>query len=553
MEQPIERRSVTAAQTGQEYVPSSKIRSAADIERAAAGVIDVDAKTTTYVVLACIIAASGGVLFGYDGGTTGGVESMAQFSRWFFPQTGDSSFYCKYNNKSLQAYSAIMHFTGSLASIPASYFTQHWGRKGSMIIAGTAFCIGAVCQASAKNTFAPLFLGRIFWGIGVGFGDHCAFIYTAEMAPPRWRGRLNTIVQLGTIGGIVVANAINIGTNKWIAGWRISLGLAAVPGSILLLGGLFLPETPNSLVERGYLSEAKSVLQKVRGTKDVDVEFDTIVLANEALKGMENPWRAIFRRRNRPQLVLAIAMPFFQQWSGVNGVSFFAPQIFAGVNALGSGNQGSLIAAVIVNGVQLIATIITVFIVDRVGRRTLLISGSVLGFAAEIAVAIVFAVAAGKNAVDLPFGASIAAIVLIGLYSISFGFAWGPIGWLIPSEIHDLNTRAAGQSITVFTQLVSGATVTQTFLNMLCSLKYGIYIFFGVWQFIAIFFTYFLVPETRGVPIEECANFVRAHKVWRHIAYPGGIVPQNEVVTQMQRLSVNLPAEQTADGAASKR
>ena len=77
-------------------------------------------------------------------------------------------------------------------------------------------------------------------------------------------------------------------------------------------GGLFLPETPNSLVERGYLSEAKGVLQKVRGTKDVDVEFDTIVLANEALKGMENPWRAIFRRRNRPQLCLAIAMPFFQ-------------------------------------------------------------------------------------------------------------------------------------------------------------------------------------------------------------------------------------------------
>lgn len=77
-------------------------------------------------------------------------------------------------------------------------------------------------------------------------------------------------------------------------------------------GGLFLPETPNNLVERGYLSEAKSVLQKVRGTKDVDVEFDTIVLAHEALKGMENPWRAIFRRRNRPQLILAIAMPFFQ-------------------------------------------------------------------------------------------------------------------------------------------------------------------------------------------------------------------------------------------------
>lgn len=117
-----------------------------------------------------------------------------------------------------------------------------------------------------------------------------------------------------------------------------------------------------------------------------------------------------------------------RQWSGVNGVSFFAPQIFAGVNALGSGNEGSLIAAVIVNGVQLIATIITVFIVDRVGRRTLLIGGSMLGFSAEIAVAIVFAVSAGTNAIQLPYGASIAAIVLVG----SAAFAWLFI--LLPSE-----------------------------------------------------------------------------------------------------------------------
>ena len=93
---------------------------------------------------------------------------MAQFSRWFFPSTGNatSSFYCKYNDHTLQAYSAIMHFTGALASIPASYFTQHWGRKGSMIIAGTAFCIGAVFQASAKSTVALLFIGRVFWGVG---------------------------------------------------------------------------------------------------------------------------------------------------------------------------------------------------------------------------------------------------------------------------------------------------------------------------------------------------------------------------------------------------
>lgn len=101
----------------------------------------------------------------------------------------------------------------------------------------------------------------------------------------------------------------------------------------------------------------------------------------------------------------------------MNGVSFFAPQIFAGINALGSGNKGSLIAAIIVNGVQLIATLITVFIVDRVGRRMLLVSGSALGFAAEIAVAVVFATSASSNAINLPYGASIASIVLVGTLS----------------------------------------------------------------------------------------------------------------------------------------
>ncbi|KAK9793166.1 hypothetical protein WJX73_001731, partial [Symbiochloris irregularis] len=244
---------------------SSYGRPGISVEQAAAGVVDVDAKATTYVVLACIIAASGGLLFGYDGGITGGVEAMHQFAASFFPSTvnaPDRDFYCKYNDETLSAYSSVMHFTGSVASFAASYFTQHHGRTRSMIIAGTAYCIGAVLQGAAKNTIALLFIGRIFWGIGVGFGDHCAFIYTAEMAPPRWRGRLNTLVQLGTISGIVVGTGINVGASFLEWGWRLPLSLAAVPGSILLLGGLFLPETPNSLIERGYNDKARAVLEK---------------------------------------------------------------------------------------------------------------------------------------------------------------------------------------------------------------------------------------------------------------------------------------------------
>ncbi|CAK0787907.1 hypothetical protein CVIRNUC_011129 [Coccomyxa viridis] len=518
-------------------------------EKAAFGAIDVEAKVTVYVVLACTIAASGGVLFGYDAGITGGVESMQQFAEWWFPDTvgvRENNFYCRFNDKTLQAYSAIMHFTGALSSLPAGYVTQHFGRTTSMRVAGTAYILGAILQAAASRTIAMLFIGRILWGIGVGFGDHCAFIYTAEMAPPRLRGRLNTLVQCGTITGIVIASAINIGTNRIIWGWRISLALAAVPGSILLLGGIFLPNTPNSLMELGRADMAKSVLQRVRGTKDVDEEFDSIIIADKAVRHLENPWRNIMRRRNRPQLCLAIAMPFLQQWSGVNAVSFFAPQIFAGVSAFSSGgNEGALYAALLVNGVQWIATVITVICVDKVGRRSLLLSGSILGLLADFIVAVVFAVTYTGGA-NLPESASVASIVLISVYSISFGFSWGPIGWLVPSEVHDLNTRSAGQSITVFTQLLSGAIVTQVFLMMMCTMKYGVFVFFGVWQTIALIFTALLVPETRGVPIEKSASLVRSHWLWRHVAYQGGHIPEED---RYEHRSINGKVRSSAAGA----
>jgi sugar porter (SP) family MFS transporter len=525
------------------------------LERAAAGVVDIDAKTTVYVVLACLVAASGGLLFGYDGGCTGGVESFPQFQRWWFPSVigkPNTDFYCKYDDKVLSTYSAIMHFTGALASLPASYFTQHYGRTRSMIIAGTAYCLGSILQAAAMRSIAMLFIGRVFWGIGVGFGDHCAFIYTAEMAPPKLRGRLNSLVQCGTITGIVIANAINVGTINWIAGWRISLGLAFIPGSILLLGGLFLPDTPNSLVERGHFQKAREVLRRIRGTPDVDVEYETIVVANDAVKHAENPWKAILRRRNRPQLALAIAMPFFQQWSGVNAISFFAPQIFAGISTFNKGLEGPLYAALLVNGVQWIATIVTVCIVDKVGRRPLLISASIVGTIADFAVAILFAQTYNGTAY-LPYGASIGSIVLIGLYSLSFGWGWGPIGWLIPSEVHDLNTRSAGQSITVFTQLLSGAIVTEVFLQMMCTMKYGVFIFFGLWQFIAIIFCVIFLPEMRGVPIEEAADFVRAHWAWRRIAYPGGRIPASDKQkgTQLSNAPYNGDSKDPA-GASNK-
>jgi len=154
----------------------------------------------------------------------------------------------------------------------------------------------------------------------------------------------------------------------------------------------------------------------------------------------------------------------------------------------------------------------------------LLLCGSIQGFLAEIAAAILLAVTY-QGGQFIPQGPSIGMLVLICIFSISFGYAWGPLGWLVPSEIQPLNTRSAGQSITVFTQLVSGATVTQTFLLMLCSWQWGTFLFFGIIHGLAILFVIFLVPETGNVPIEEVSHVVRSHWLWRRVAFKNGVVP----------------------------
>ncbi|KAK9807820.1 hypothetical protein WJX72_010227 [[Myrmecia] bisecta] len=483
-----------------------------------------EARLTAFVVLACVVAASGGLLFGYDGGVTGGTLSMEGFQRDFFPSTlnppPETDPYCKYNLKLLQLYASLMHFTGSVASIPAGFFTRSHGRTRAMALAGTSFLSGCVFLAAAQGSqFWMIMVGRVFWGVGVGFADQSVTIYNAEVAPPQWRGALNSLFQLCTVTGILIAQAINIGTIKNVPwGWRLSLGLAAVPGTLLLLGGLFLPESPNSLIQRGQQERGKRVLQRLRGTHNVDYEFNTIVEAEEAEMHLaENPWRAIFRKRNRAQLTLAMAMPFFQQWTGINAVIFFSPQLFAGVGSLGSGASGALVASVIIGAVQVVGTIFGIAMVDRVGRRTLLLFASAQGAVAEFGLAILFAQGFHAGVTNFSQGASIGAILLVCVFVFAFGYGGGPLGWLVPSEVQPLGTRSAGQSITVTTQLLSGAIVGQSFLNMLCSMKYGVFIFFGAFHAMAFVFCWFLLPETRGLPIEEVADHVRAHWFWRRV------------------------------------
>uniref|UniRef100_A0A2N9HK10 Major facilitator superfamily (MFS) profile domain-containing protein n=1 Tax=Fagus sylvatica TaxID=28930 RepID=A0A2N9HK10_FAGSY len=350
-------------------------------------------KMTPFVVLSCMIAATGGVIFGYDIGISGGVTSMEPFLKKFFPEVYTKmnedtkiSNYCKFDSQLLTSFTSSLYIAGLVASLFASSITRAFGRKPSILTGGVAFLAGSALGGAALNVYMLIF-GRILLGIGIGFANQSVPLYLSEMAPPNYRGATNIGFQLCVGIGVLSANLINFGTEKikggW--GWRISLAMAAVPASILTLGALFLPETPNSLIQNNKDHEkAKLMLQRVRDTNDVQAELDDLIKASSISKTIKHPFKNILQRKYRPQLVMAIAIPFFQQVTGINVISFYAPVLF---RTIGLGESASLLSSLMITGVLGTAfTFISMLIVDKLGRRALFMIGGIQMFLSQIMV-----------------------------------------------------------------------------------------------------------------------------------------------------------------------
>ncbi|CAN1280281.1 Sugar transport protein 13 [Linum perenne] len=451
---------------------------------ASAGGTEFEAKITPIVILSCIMAATGGLMFGYDVGVSGGVTSMPPFLEKFFPvvhrktqdQSQLNSNYCKYDNQGLQLFTSSLYLAGLTATFFASYTTRTLGRRPTMLIAGIFFLAGVVLNAAAQD-LAMLIVGRILLGCGVGFANQVFKLYISH--------------QLNVTIGILFANLINYGTAKikggW--GWRLSLGLAGVPAVLLTLGALIVSETPNSLIERGRLDEGKAVLKRIRGTDKVEPEFLELVEASRIAKSVKHPFRNLLKRRNRPQLVIAIALQIFQQCTGINAIMFYAPVLF---NTLGFKSDASLYSAL--------------------GRRMLLLEAGVQMFFSQVIIAVILGIKVTDHSDDLGKGFAILVVIMVCTFVSAFAWSWGPLGWLIPSETFPLETRSAGQSVTVCVNLLFTFVIAQAFLSMLCHFKFGIFLFFSGWVAVMSVFVFFLVPETKNIPIEEMTE-----KVWgRH-------------------------------------
>ncbi|KAL0321196.1 UNVERIFIED_CONTAM: Sugar carrier protein C [Sesamum radiatum] len=490
---------------------------------------------TPYVIVTCVIAAMGGLIFGYDIGISGGVTSMDSFLQKFFPsvyrkQKADDTTnqYCKFDSQTLTMFTSSLYLAALLSSLVASTVTRKLGRKLSMLFGGVLFCAGALINGFAKAVWM-LIVGRIFLGFGIGFANQSVPLYLSEMAPYKYRGALNIGFQLSITVGILAANVLNYGFAKikggW--GWRLSLGGAMVPALIITVGSLILPETPNSMIERGNQEEARTKLKRIRGVADVDEEFNDLVAASEASRRVEHPWRNLLQKKYRPHLTMAIAIPFFQQLTGINVIMFYAPVLF---KTIGFGSDNALMSAVITGGVNVLATIVSIYGVDKWGRRFLFIEGGIQMLICQVVVAICIGVKFGVNGDpgELPRWYAIVVVLFICIYVAGFAWSWGPLGWLVPSEIFPLEIRSAAQSLNVSVNMVFTFAVAQVFMTMLCHLKFGLFLFFGFFVIVMTLFIYFFLPETKNIPIEEMVIVWKEHWFWSRymsdVDYPNGSI-----------------------------
>ncbi|CAN6445816.1 unnamed protein product [Victoria cruziana] len=338
--------------------------------------LEFQGKFTFYVFICCIMSAFGGLMFGYDIGISGGVTSMDDFLIKFFPKVYQrkqkiiEDNYCKYDNQYLQLFTSSLYMAALFSTFFASHACKKYGRRPTMRAASLFFLVGVILNAAAMN-LTMLIIGRILLGIGVGFANSAVPLFLSEIAPARIRGGLNILFQLLITVGILVANLMNYRTSTihpW--GWRISLGGAAIPAILLCIGSLFIAETPTSLIQRGHLEEGKATLKKIRGTDDVEAEYNDIYQACQAANLVKYPFRKLANRHNRPPLVIAIVMQVFQQFTGINAIMFYAPVLF---QTIGFKNDASLLSSVIMGLVNVLCTMVSVLYVDKVGRRVLLL------------------------------------------------------------------------------------------------------------------------------------------------------------------------------------
>ncbi|XP_076884127.1 sugar carrier protein C-like [Bidens hawaiensis] len=271
------------------------------------------------------------------------------------------------------------------------------------------------------------------------------------------------------------------------------------------------------MVERGKFEEARAKLHRIRGVDDVDEEFNDLTYASEESRKNEHQWRNLWQKKHIPHLTMAILISFFQQLTEINVIIFYAPVLF---KMIGFGGNASLMSAVILGIVNVLATCVSIYCVDKWGRGFLFLVGGAQMLICQVAVAIFIGIKFGVNGNprDLPRLYAIIVVFFICIHVAGFAWSWGPLGWLVPSEIFPLDIRSAAQSINVSFNMFFTFLIAQSFLTMLCHLKFGTFLFFALWVVVMTMFVYMFLPETKNIPIEEMTIVWKNHWFWSRFA-----------------------------------
>ncbi|KAH7925500.1 general substrate transporter [Leucogyrophana mollusca] len=488
-----------------------------------------------------VFASLGGLLYGYNQGVFSGVLSMYTF---------DQRMASAVDNPTTKGWLvAILELGAWVGVLATGYLADKLSRKYTIVLAVVVFCIGVIVQAAAYQP-SSIYGGRFITGLGVGSLSMAVPLYNAELAPPEVRGSLVALQQLAITFGIMISFWIDYGTNyiggtgagQSEAAWRIPLALQLVPAIILGVGILFMPFSPRQgsaslltpnirwLVNQGRDDEALAVLSRARRSPPesdlVQIEFLEIRAQylfekeTNAIKfpqyqdgsrssafkqGFYDYLSLLGTRTLLYRVAVGSLIMFFQQWTGVNAILYYAPSIFADLGL--TGNATSLLATGVVGIVMFLATIPAVIWVDKVGRKPVLVSGAFLMAACHFIIAVLFGLYHNTWATHIMInwflGAGWGACVLVWIFSIAFGYSWGPCSWIVVAEIWPLSIRGKGISIAASSNWMNNFIVGQVTPTMLTHLGFGTFVFFGAFSLMGGLFVLIFVPETKGLSLEE--------------------------------------------------
>ncbi|KAK4150244.1 putative sugar transporter protein [Chaetomidium leptoderma] len=458
----------------------------------------------------------GGMLFGWDIGTIGGVLAMPAMQEQFGyvhydpPAKADMS----------QNIASTLQAGCFAACFVTPWLTDRWGRRWALIGTGLVTLVGVVLQTGSvdKGSLAVMYVGRFVAGLGVGAASMLTPLYVAECAPRSIRGGLTTFYQLFIVSGVMISFWINYGALQHFSGkatYAVPLALQALPALLLVIFMFMVPESPRWTATQDDWESTTKILVRLRNLPAehpyVQNELQEMgqQLANEKRLIGDASTKALLKEMwtipgNRKRAIISVMLMIWQQMTGVNAINYYAPQIFAGLGM--SGTSVQLFATGVYGIVKTVGCFIfLVFVADSLGRRR-----SLLWTSAAQAIAMYIVGIYGK--IEPPVagkpisGFGYFAIVLIYLWAVFFQFGWGPVCWILVSEIPTARLRALNVAIGAATQWLFNFIIARTVLTMQVTMGtagYGMFFLFGTFGWIMGVFVWFFIPETKGLSLEK--------------------------------------------------